>query len=151
MLLEINTTEPMNREQRLRFCEKCTLRNFSAQKGIVCSLTNEHADFNGICPNYNEDERAARLVEEENSARAANEMKDDTLGFSLVGIKNGIVAGTVVILLAIIWFVVGITMMNRIFFYPAFLVIIGGIAINKGIKKKKESSRKGKGDLLDDF
>lgn len=45
----------MERKAQLMFCKKCTKRGFSREKGIVCSLTNEQADFEAYCENYEED------------------------------------------------------------------------------------------------
>lgn len=46
----------MTREEHLKFCNICTKRKFNTQKGIICSLTNEIADFNTTCPNFEKDE-----------------------------------------------------------------------------------------------
>ncbi len=45
----------MDRKAHLMFCKKCSKRNFSREKGIVCSLTGEQADFDGYCSDFDED------------------------------------------------------------------------------------------------
>ncbi|WP_462251102.1 DUF4328 domain-containing protein [Ekhidna sp.] len=42
----------MTREEHLRFCKVCKNKKFDRDKGIVCSLTNEIADFENECPNF---------------------------------------------------------------------------------------------------
>lgn len=44
----------MNRTKQLEFCERCENQKFDTQKGIICSLTNDKADFVGTCPNFEE-------------------------------------------------------------------------------------------------
>jgi hypothetical protein len=44
----------MNREYRLGFCQTCTKRGMNPKFGIVCSLTNEPADFDLDCIDYNQ-------------------------------------------------------------------------------------------------
>lgn len=45
----------MNRAEQVSYCRKCTNRKFDTEKGIICSLTNEIADFFDDCQNFNED------------------------------------------------------------------------------------------------
>jgi hypothetical protein len=47
-------------------------------------------------------------------------------------INSGVVGGLLMILIAVVWFVLGL-MANRIFFYPPILLVIGLIAIIKGL------------------
>ncbi|MFT6638880.1 MAG: hypothetical protein ACJAYP_001466 [Flavobacterium sp.] len=46
----------MTRKEQLVFCERCTNRKMDIEKGILCSITNEHAAFTVECPEYLEDE-----------------------------------------------------------------------------------------------
>lgn len=43
----------MTREQHLAYCKICTNRSFNPQYGIVCSITNQVADFDPTCANFN--------------------------------------------------------------------------------------------------
>lgn len=45
----------MNRQERLKYCKVCTLQRFDAEKGIICSLTNQEAAFEVSCTMYKED------------------------------------------------------------------------------------------------
>lgn len=53
----------MTREERLVYCKVCKNRSFNTNLGIVCSLTQEQASFNGTCPDYDEDAREVQNVE----------------------------------------------------------------------------------------
>lgn len=50
----MNTT----REQHLEFCKVCTLRKMNFKRGLLCSLTDEMADFDITCPTYIQDDQA---------------------------------------------------------------------------------------------
>jgi hypothetical protein len=39
----------MTRTEQLRFCRRCLKKDFNPKKGIVCSLTDDIADFEGDC------------------------------------------------------------------------------------------------------
>ncbi|MCG8581219.1 MAG: RDD family protein [Bacteroidales bacterium] len=45
----------MDRQERLKFCKACTHQKFDTHKGIICSLTNNPAEFEVACTTYNED------------------------------------------------------------------------------------------------
>ena len=44
----------MNRQQHLGYCKVCNLHKFDSAKGIICGITNEIADFEESCPDYDE-------------------------------------------------------------------------------------------------
>lgn len=46
----------MNREYRLNFCKVCENRKMNMNRGLICGLTNELADFNENCNNFVGDE-----------------------------------------------------------------------------------------------
>ncbi|HQO50186.1 MAG TPA: rhomboid family intramembrane serine protease [Bacteroidales bacterium] len=54
----------MNRDKQLVYCGRCTQQKFDFEKGIICSLTNERADFEEECPQYERDEQRAAEVAE---------------------------------------------------------------------------------------
>ncbi len=141
----------MTTSEPLEWCEKCTLRAFSRDKGIVCSLTNNKPNFVDTCPDFSEDERAAKRIELEKTTKAEADKP------SVLGMNSGIGGGIVLIALSIAWFVFGLFSMNRIFFYPPVLLVIGIIAIVRGANKqthkkqlRKKQSQTLDGDLLDD-
>jgi len=45
----------MTRAEQVAICRKCTNRGFDPTQGIICSLTNEIANFTYTCKNYTED------------------------------------------------------------------------------------------------
>ena len=45
----------MDRKAHLLFCEKCTNRKFDRERGLVCKLTDEQANFEAYCPDFFED------------------------------------------------------------------------------------------------
>lgn len=45
----------MTREEHLKSCKICKNKKFDRNKGIVCKLTNEIADFEETCSNFEED------------------------------------------------------------------------------------------------
>jgi len=45
----------MTREEQLVFCKKCTNRKMDMQRGLICSLTGEQANFTDECPDFNLD------------------------------------------------------------------------------------------------
>jgi len=129
----------MTREDHLAFCQQCLLRKFNLKKGIVCSLTGEHGAFDPTCPDYQEDEKEKKAIEKKEAEIQQQELEEETLGFSSVGIKDPTIAGFIALAIAAAWFVAGIIYLDRIFFYPIFLVVIGIWAIAKGQKRKKKS------------
>ena len=48
------------RAYQLKFCSICKLRSFDASKGIICSLTQEKAEFLESCKDYKEDPEEAK-------------------------------------------------------------------------------------------
>jgi uncharacterized RDD family membrane protein YckC len=53
----------MNRAEKLVFCNKCVNRKLDLERGLVCKLTMEPADFGDECPSFVEDESLANLKE----------------------------------------------------------------------------------------
>lgn len=45
----------MTREEHLKFCKKCENKEFDSQKGIICGLTGEIANFEDTCINFKGD------------------------------------------------------------------------------------------------
>ena len=57
----------MTREEHVRICSVCKNRRSDINKGLICALTEDIADFEGECPNYDEDPEAIyyRQLEEQ--------------------------------------------------------------------------------------
>lgn len=45
----------MTREEQLKLCKACKNQKFDLTLGVICSLTNERADFDDACSSYVED------------------------------------------------------------------------------------------------
>lgn len=57
-------SQKMDRQKQLEQCKICNNKGFDLQKGIVCSLTGDHADYSGSCPHFSEIERRQIPIEE---------------------------------------------------------------------------------------
>ncbi len=55
----------MTRDAQLAFCKKCTNRKMDLQTGILCSLTDEKADFQGTCNDFTEDTDVAAIAHQQ--------------------------------------------------------------------------------------
>lgn len=69
----------MTRQERLKFCKTCQNKKFDFNKGILCSLTNDFANFEDSCPDFQLDEKIQSLenykTEQDNNQRVAVEKK----------------------------------------------------------------------------
>lgn len=146
----------MVHEERLAICELCTNRGFSPKLGSVCSLTNERAVFEGQCSDFSEDARMVankdRELEDKEYERKYSGEISDQVGAALEnkhGMNGRVVAGVVAIVIALLWFVLGIVLINRIFYYPIILFGFGIYKIIDGMIKGREKSLKEKSDILD--
>jgi len=126
------------KKELFELCKQCVNQKFTMEKGMVCSLTNEKASFIETCKDFIEDPVAKRQFEEKKLQTEIYEIEEESLGLSTFGIKNGVIAGKIAIFGAIIWLILGVVYMNRIFFYPFFLIFIGVVAWKKGIKRKRK-------------
>ncbi len=52
----------MDREFQIKFCSVCVNRQFSKDKGVICSITNNQADFEDDCENFYRDEIECKRV-----------------------------------------------------------------------------------------
>lgn len=74
----------MEREDRLCYCKVCSLKKMDFKRGIVCQLTNEYADFEGSCDQFQGDEfeqrklSQARAIEKREIAEARAILEKET-------------------------------------------------------------------------
>jgi hypothetical protein len=139
----------MNRLEHLEFCKFCLNRAFSPQKGIICKLTDDIADFKYTCKQYKKDSIA--ILQEQNyreEARLRSYPKDFTFGLEKYGLRNGIITGVLLLIFGFTWLLTGLNY-NLIYWYP-FILIIGGTItllhgiINSVIRKKLDKAHKNK-------
>lgn len=122
----------MELSEKLQYCRVCEKRKFSSTIGIVCGLTSAKPAFEVKCNDFALDQAEAQSVLARE--RAATESEPASGGFfapEQKGMKKGIVGGVIMIAIALVWFFGGLAV-DRIFFYPPVLLIIGVIAIVKG-------------------
>lgn len=138
----------MTREYQLSFCMQCVKRKFNSKKGIVYSLTDEHATFDTDCHECEVDEVAKKQLKRETQVKEVKKLEKDTLGLSNYGVKNRKVASYILIGGGIVWIALGFMLIDRIFFWPFFLL---GFGIYLNIKKAKtEANDKRKDDSTRD-
>lgn len=135
------------RKEYLAVCQVCEKSAFDKKKGIICSLTGAHANYETAkCPDYVSDEKAIKRAEA--ATRRELDAKEDNKGLWSKNI--GMTGGIVLISLALVWMVIGIVFLDRIFIYPLILVVAGILAISNGAKKKKAVQKAAGSDVLDD-
>lgn len=121
------------------------------KKGLCCSLTSEHAAFEGTeCQDLVIDEVAQEKQIQAQKLKAEELIEAKTFGLSRIGIKNQFAAGIVLIALALIWLIGGLSI-NILFYYPFVLILIGFVLIIKSsIDKSKTLIKPDKSQILDD-
>jgi hypothetical protein len=104
----------MNRQLQLLTCKQCTNRKMDLQKGLICGLTDQKAQFEDTCPDFNKDPKVVIRANEEahlDSDDAHRLLSDDA--YERLRLQqhfpNGMVMATLAALLgAILWAVVSV-------------------------------------------
>ena len=123
----------ISRQQQLQFCKVCKNRKFSQDLGIVCQLTEQQATFTDSCQDFDKDLHLMQVNQIRREEGRKRRLKSDfTFGLDNFGIKNGIVAGILLVIVGLAWLLVGLTY-NRIFYYTFVLILMGVTAIIIGI------------------
>ena len=143
----------MDRAHQLSFCKQCKLRDFSKNEGIICSLTGSKAAFEDECPDYKVDQSLMERNKELEKQYLEDQQASDSLGLSVLGIKNEILAGSIAVVGSIVWFIAGASA-DIIFFYPPILFILGTATLIQGIIKSRNKAKLNRlnrqdADLLD--
>ncbi len=125
----------MTREEHLIFCKKCLNRKFDPQQGLVCKLTDQIAQFEGSCENYDHDETVKEPVEiEERSAREViSQLPSDVRKQLSVhqDIVYAIIGGLFLsVICAIIWAVITVATEYQI----GYMAIGLGLVIGWGVR-----------------
>ena len=135
----------MTREEQVAYCLNCELRSFDPKKGVLCSLTNDYADFEDFCDSFKLDAAAKNRNTKHADRQSEKQLLKDTLGLSTFGVRSVTVAG---------WITTGFGGIIFLFFllfggvslWGIAFMIIGLITVNKGRKQKLKCSDK---DVLD--
>lgn len=115
----------MTREEQLKFCNVCTHRKNDPHQGIICSLTDEKANFEDHCENYSDDKI---LTEKDTEPYQEIPTSSDSgffgswksalllsiLGFvkaALRGFQD--IFGIIFLLIGIIWLIVALSAKNK--------------------------------------
>ena len=88
----------MTREEQLKLCSVCTHRQMDMHKGMLCGLTQNAANFEGECPNFEQDEKEFQKQQQIQQEIMSDE--DHTVGgwlaiFLWLGIGGGALASIV--------------------------------------------------------
>ena len=119
------------------FCRRCTYYDFSFDQGVLCKLTNQKPCYQDKCHNFIRDlEREQELIRDQKRIRdfEARGESNEFFAIEKKGIEKGILGGIIMMGIALIWFLAGLTA-GYIFFYPPVLFIIGVYAFVKGLMK----------------
>ena len=84
----------MTREERLVFCKTCNNRKLDMKVGLICSLNGKMADFEGECPDYDEDEEIAKQEnEKKKEKKIAEKGRKKTLNvfYILIGLSISVI------------------------------------------------------------
>lgn len=128
----------MTREEQLVSCSVCNKRGFDRKLGIVCSLTNERATFDGVCVDFSEDEREKAIQKSHVQILKSDTEKSINKGrmalfivaglYIIVGVYEGLIMDFHVIEFGIIdWVVSAIFIGLGLWSYkkPSLALIIG--------------------------
>ncbi len=131
----------MDRNYQLSFCKQCSKQSFDLNKGIICSLTNEQATFESTCPHFEVDPIAKKRMEGEQKRIRNAELAEESMGMSAIGINSGVTAGIIAIALGIVLLFVEIIFFQVIILYTFIPIVLGIIAIFKGLSRKSKEKR----------
>jgi hypothetical protein len=105
----------MNRSYQLQFCKVCRNKSFSSEKGIVCGLTNEHADFTTSCKHFSEIESTDHSLTADKKIGVSNipinKLKSNYSGY-LIALYSGFVLLIPAVLLLRTEFSIGIFILS---------------------------------------
>lgn len=144
----------MTRAEQLKFCQICRHRKFDPTKGLICTYTGEWANFSNHCSQYSEDETAVRnQAIFEQSRQSINISEDPTFGLEKLGIKNGLLAGILLLSIGITWLLGGLWY-GVLFYYSFILIFFGCIgliisSINRIKKHKQQQNMVSYDDIID--
>ena len=119
------------------YCKVCKNRKLEiSYNGFHCGLTSKAPSFTQECSDFDIDKDRVAQFSAINHLKAETELEKETGGLSKYGINNGIIAGLVLMGLAIVWLVVGL-FVGYLFYYPFILFIIGMVLILKKTFKRE--------------
>lgn len=129
--------------ERLQYCKVCKNKMFDPSTGINCGLTKEKPTFNDKCEQFVIDEgEAQKLLMRKKMEAEGNDINDSGFfGPEKRGMKKGVVGGIIMIAIAVVWFFGGLAA-GIIFYYPPILLVIGIVALVKGLAERNMAGEK---------
>ena len=132
----------MELNERLQYCRVCSKRKFSLSIGIVCNMTDAKPAFEQKCEHFVLDQaEAQRVLTRERAAAESEGVQSGFFAPEKKGMKKGVLGGIIMIVIALAWFIGGLAI-NRIFFYPPVLLIIGIVSVIKGLAEGNYAGEK---------
>jgi len=126
-------------EEKIKVCSICTKRSFNPQTGLVCSLTAAKPAWENSCTDFLIDSTEAEKKIAQKKAIEAEEQVSGGAGiFNLE--SKGVLGGAAMMVIAFVWFF-GALAVNRIFFYPPVLFIVGLVVFIKGLMNQNVSGK----------
>lgn len=125
----------MTRQEHLKFCKLCSNRKLDLRQGLVCSLTDKIADFNGECEDFIRDESVKEevLTEEQSATETISALPEEIkeklrlhqdLFYALVG------GFFVTVICALLWAVITVTTEYQI----GYMAVGLGLAVGMGVR-----------------
>ena len=106
----------MTREEQLKLCTVCKNRKVDLERGLVCSLTNEYAAFEGECKDYvfdqEESERKEKQAEEIKKSYRKQDLYNDVVFCLLFSYFSGRGHGLPVFLITLVVIAIGFVLSN---------------------------------------
>ena len=107
----------------------------------MCSLTEEHADFDIECEHFIENTEMLRDQKLRKELRDAQSKSSDLFGLAKYGIKSELLGGIIFLVAGLAWLIGG-WVNGIIFFYPFYMILLGVVLTIVGIVKKTKEARK---------
>lgn len=124
----------MTRKEHLEFCKRCTKRSFDPKLGVTCSLTNEIADFEDECANFQLDEtvKEEAIVEDDSPieiVQLTDEIKEEfrvhqVLTYAIIG------GFFLSVICALLWALVTVTTEYQI----GYMALAVGLIVGMGVR-----------------
>ena len=120
----------MTREQHLAYCSVCNNQKFDIQQGIVCSLTNQVADFETTCDSFDEN---PAYKQEWQTKQQAQDVLNRSASLN-TRFANGVIDALVIVLLAggIIWLVKSVVSPYTWYRIPVMYFYVGYFSLQVG-------------------
>lgn len=118
----------MDRVEQLKYCTICKKRQFDIEKGVLCSLTGDYADFEGACPTYEFDQDEFTKIEQRKSLQANNQNRTVSGAHAPKKSNVQMVLGIIIIVIAVVLLFLNLSIgADGIRLLTPFILIIGGI------------------------